>query len=81
MTYPDYSYILIDIPAKNVLRITLNRPEKKNALSNLLRSELFDCLAKADNDDAISVMIIRGAGSCFSAGYDLNVLLLHQKFS
>lgn len=67
----DYQYILVDEPIEQIRRITLNRPEKRNALSNALRTELFAALEAADRDDAVSVTIIRGAGACFSAGYDL----------
>jgi enoyl-CoA hydratase len=66
-----YQFILIDDPAPQVRRITLNRPEKRNALHNGLRGEIIDALQKADQDPEIRVMIVRGAGSCFSAGYDL----------
>src|SRR5215469_7820933 len=64
--------LLVDKPAPFVLRLTINRPEKRNALSNELRGALFSALDEADRDDAIRVCIIRGAGSCFSAGYDLS---------
>lgn len=63
--------ILTDDPLPRVRRFTLNRPEKRNALSNRLRTELFTAMRTADADAQISVMIIRGAGTCFSAGYDL----------
>jgi enoyl-CoA hydratase len=49
----------------------LNRPEKRNAMHNELRRELFAALEAADTDPAIKTTILRGAGSCFSAGYDL----------
>jgi len=68
---PTYEAIIVDDPAPLVRRITLNRPEKRNALSNALRSELYAALDAADADDAIRLMIIRGAGSSFSSGYDL----------
>jgi len=61
----------IDDPIPGVRRFTLNRPEKRNALSNQLRSELLEGLQTADGDAAIHVSIIRGAGKCFSSGYDL----------
>ena len=67
-----YEHILIDDPLPRVRRITLNRPEKRNALSNLLRKEILEALQEADRDPDISVMILRGAGPCFSAGYDLS---------
>ena len=63
--------ILIDDPASGVRRITLNRPEKRNALNNTLRGQIFRALEEADRDDDVRVTILRGAGKCFSAGYDL----------
>ena len=66
-----YELILIDDPAPRVRRVTLNRPHKRNALNHQLRGELIDALQAADNDPEISVSIVRGAGTCFSAGYDL----------
>ncbi|MDB5453390.1 MAG: enoyl-CoA hydratase [Caulobacteraceae bacterium] len=64
--------LIIDDPAPLVRRLTLNRPEKRNALSNALRGELYAALEAADADDGVRVVVIRGAGSCFSAGYDLS---------
>jgi len=52
-------------------RITLNRPEKRNALSLALLTELSEALWDADADREVHAVIIRGAGTCFSAGYDL----------
>ncbi|MHA2391380.1 MAG: enoyl-CoA hydratase-related protein [Promethearchaeota archaeon] len=66
-----YKFILVDRPEKYINRITLNRPQKRNALNNELRGEVLKALEKADMDKAIRVTIIRGAGTCFSAGYDL----------
>jgi enoyl-CoA hydratase len=63
--------LLIDMPLAGVRRLTLNRPEKRNALNNVLRRELMQELEAADRDDAVRVTILRGAGPCFSAGYDL----------
>ena len=67
----DEPILLTDDPAPGVRRITLNRPNKRNALSNELRGQLFAALEKADQDPDVRVMIIRGAGKCFSSGYDL----------
>ena len=64
-------HILIDDPLPRVRRITLNRPEKRNALNNELRTRLFEALQQADRDDEVRVSIVRGAGPCFSSGYDL----------
>jgi enoyl-CoA hydratase len=63
--------LLVDEPAPQVRRLTLNRPEKRNALSNELRGALFEALEAGDRDPEVRVMVLRGAGSCFSAGYDL----------
>jgi enoyl-CoA hydratase len=63
--------VLIDTPADHVRRLTLNRPEKRNALNHPLRGQLVAALQAADLDDDVRVSIIRGAGTCFSAGYDL----------
>src|SRR5690606_29155546 len=52
-------------------RITLNRPEKMNSLSQELLFELNDALHDLEADDSCRVIIIRGAGRTFSAGYDL----------
>ena len=40
----EYEAIVVDQPAEHVARITLNRPEKRNAINGRLRSELFDAL-------------------------------------
>ena len=66
-----YEHILVDDPAPAVRRITLNHPEKRNALSNALRAELFAALQQADREAGVRVSIVRGAGPCFSSGYDL----------
>jgi enoyl-CoA hydratase len=63
--------VLIEDPAPHVRRLTLNRPEKRNALNHLLRGQLLDALHAADDDPEVKVTIIRGAGTCFSAGYEL----------
>jgi len=67
----DYTMILVDRPAPGVQRITLNRPEKRNALNHPLRRQLLDALQRGDADDEVRVQVIRGAGPSFSAGYDL----------
>jgi enoyl-CoA hydratase len=63
--------VLVDQPAPRVRRVTLNRPEKRNALNHALRGQLLDALVDGDADAEVRVQIVRGAGPCFSAGYDL----------
>src|SRR5260221_3919781 len=67
-----YQHILVDDPRPRVRRITLNRPEKRNALNNRLRGEIFEVLEAADRDGDISISIMRGAARCFPAVYDLS---------
>ena len=67
----DEPILLIDEPVPHVRRLTLNRPAKRNALSNPLRGLLFEALEAADRDPQVRVIILRGAGTCFSSGYDL----------
>jgi enoyl-CoA hydratase len=67
----DEPILLADDPAPHVRRLTLNRPAKRNALSNALRGEIFAALEAAEVDPAVRVVILRGAGTCFSSGYDL----------
>ncbi|MGB2391262.1 MAG: enoyl-CoA hydratase/isomerase family protein, partial [Pseudomonadales bacterium] len=52
-------------------RITLNRPEKRNALSIELVESLRDALWEADDDKSVHCVILKGAGRSFCAGYDL----------
>lgn len=71
MADSDTTLVLEDDPAPFIRRLTLNRPQKRNALSHALRTALFDALRQADADPQVRVVIIRGAGTNFSAGYDL----------
>lgn len=71
MTVAASDTVVTDDPAPYVRRLTLNRPEKRNALSHALRSRLFELLREADADPDVRVVIVRGAGKSFCAGYDL----------
>lgn len=66
------SDILLVEQIDRVRRLTLNRPDKRNALNRQLLDELYDAVDDAAADAATSVVIIRGAGSCFSAGFDMS---------
>ena len=67
----DFKHILVDEPLPGDSRITLNRPDSRNALNNTLRSEIYGTLEANDNDPDVKVTILRGAGKAFCAGYDL----------
>ena len=58
--------------ADDCLRVTLNRPHKRNAYSAGLRDALCEALALALVDDSIANVQLEGAGACFSAGGDLD---------
>jgi enoyl-CoA hydratase/carnithine racemase len=57
--------------ADGVVTVTLNRPEKKNALSIAVRDEVAGALHTLAADDRVRAVIVTGAGSVFSAGFDL----------
>ena len=67
MTYENLLYGI----EERVCTITLNRPEKMNALSWPLRQEFLDALKKAERDNDVGCIVVKGAGRAFSAGYDM----------
>jgi methylglutaconyl-CoA hydratase len=69
----DNTQVLYELDG-SVARITLNRPDKRNALSTSLIVQLKDALRKANGDDAVRVILIRGAGADFCSGADLAAL-------
>lgn len=68
-----YEQILYEVTRKRAV-ITLNRPEKRNALGLRIHEELAHALLEADEDDSVSCIILRGAGKDFCGGVDLNEL-------
>lgn len=66
-----HRFIELSEAAPGVRYLTLARPDKRNAINNAMRGELLEALQQADRDDAVRVTILRGAGPCFSSGYDL----------
>jgi len=51
--------------------LTITRPEKLNALSTTLMSQLSEKLTEVDNDDSVKVVVLRGVDKAFSVGYDI----------
>lgn len=58
-------------PGDAVASLVLDRPERLNALSRVLLTELVDACGHIDRNPDIKVVVVRGAGSSFSAGFDL----------
>lgn len=61
----------LSTPAEGVAVMTLDRADKKNALSIALRDEMSDALDRLADDETVKVVVITGAGDTFSAGFDL----------
>src|SRR4029079_3734585 len=61
--------------AAGIARITLNRPEKRNAITREMMSALRDALQQSAEDSAVRVLLIRGVGKDFCAGLDLSEVL------
>src|SRR5437660_3854146 len=68
-----YEYLLVEATAA-VSIITMNRPERRNALSLALMDELIDCLKSLGQQPEIRVIILAANGPAFSAGHDLSEL-------
>jgi len=66
-----YETILTDI-SENIFTITINRPDKLNALNTQMIHDLIGAFDQADADDAVRAIIVTGAGRAFCAGADLS---------
>lgn len=67
-----YKHLIYEVDSEHVCWLTLNRPEKLNAMNLQLIAELRAGLQRADNDDTVNVIVIRGNGRGFCAGHDLD---------
>jgi enoyl-CoA hydratase len=65
-----YDFLLIE-QIERVVRITLNRPDRRNAISREVQNELIAAVEACTQDPDINVVIIRGAGKSFCSGYDI----------
>ena len=68
-----YEEILYDVK-DYIATCTLNRPDRLNAWTGTIESELRDAMFKAEADDAVRVIILTGAGRGFCAGADMGGL-------
>ena len=72
---PDYKHIILEKdPNEHIARLTINRPERRNALSDDATAEMGQAVDDVAADDDIRVLILTGAGQAFCAGGDLNAL-------
>lgn len=62
-----------------VLEITLNEPDRLNALGEQMNAEILVALKSAEADDSVRAVLITGAGRAFSAGADLNEAAMQQR--
>jgi enoyl-CoA hydratase len=63
--------VVVERLDREIARLTLNRPDKKNALSIALRDAVSDALDDLKRDGALKCVVLTGAGNAFSAGFDL----------
>lgn len=68
----EHLLVRLDLPTA---RITLNRPERRNALSLALMEELISALEQVGSTPGVRVIVIEGAGAAFSAGHDLGEMV------
>ncbi|MBT8357762.1 MAG: enoyl-CoA hydratase [Deltaproteobacteria bacterium] len=70
----EYKEILFSTE-KEIAFLTLNRPEKINALSKKMIGEIIDALSEVSTDESVKVVIIKAAGKHFCAGHDLKEMV------
>ena len=72
---PEYQHVLLEKDsAEHIAKLTLNRPERLNALNDLMVDEIGGALDDVSRDDSMRVLIITGAGRAFCSGADLQTL-------
>src|SRR3984893_14778958 len=68
---PDENFVLIDKPMPHVALVTLNRPERMNAMAFDVMIPLREALEKLSHDNDVRVVVLTGAGHGFCSGADL----------
>ncbi len=75
MTFPEFKHLLFETDAEGIALLTINRPDKLNALNNKVLEELDTAISLTEKSDDIRVLIITGAGEkAFVAGADIKEL-------
>ena len=78
---PEYTYVLYEpVDDGRIVRITLNRPEARNAQNRGMLVDLHDAFMAAEADDEVRVVVLAGAGPMFSAGHDMGSKVSQEEF-
>ena len=72
---PGYEHVTLEIDSgEHIAKLTLDRPQRRNALNQQTLREVADAIAEIDADDSVRVVILTGSGETFCAGGDLDDL-------
>ena len=73
--------LITTIDSRGVARLTLNRPELRNAFNEELIHQICDAMGRFNNDPNVRAIVLTGAGGAFSAGADLNMMKRVAEYS
>ena len=76
-----YQHLTVETDARGLARVTLNRPEVKNAFNETLIAEITEAMNKLSGDANVRAVVLAGAGDAFSAGADLSWMKRASNFS
>lgn len=76
-----YQHLIVDIDTRGLARVTLNRPEVKNAFNEKLIAEIDEAMTALSKDASARIVVLQGAGDAFSAGADLSWMKRASEFS
>src|SRR4051812_13759605 len=71
VTYSSADGLRVELDSAGVLRLVLDRPQKRNALDDDVVAALIDTVDEAGRDEAVRVILIGGAGDHFCGGFDI----------
>jgi methylglutaconyl-CoA hydratase len=76
-----YQHLAVETDSRGVARVTLNRPEVKNAFNEALIAEIAEAMGKLSKDAGARIVVLQGSGDAFSAGADLSWMKRASNFS
>ena len=76
-----YQHLTVENDKRGLARVTINRPEVKNAFNETLIGEIAEAMKKLSRDEAARIIVLAGAGDAFSAGADLSWMKRASEFS